>query len=118
MKVNENLLIYTVIGELGNEDGWQINSNIGKNGHYMPFIQNKSIDFYADADNWLIKLYENLKELIKPKENRDIEKFIKALYFEKEEITEIPEEDYQTIVDLIEQAIELGFFKEYYDKSK
>jgi hypothetical protein len=31
---------------------------------------------------------------------------------------EIPEEDYPIIVDLLEQAIALGFFREYYDKSK
>lgn len=118
MKVNEDLLIYTVITELGNEEGWLISSNIGKEGYYMPFLQNRTINFHADAESWLIQLYRSLKELIKPKEERNLEKFNKALYFEREEITEIPEEDYPIIVDLMEQAIALGFFREYYDKSK
>ena len=42
----------------------------------------------------------------------------KAITFELEELNEISKEDYQTIVDLIKQAIELGFFREHYDKSK
>lgn len=118
MKINEDLLIYTKIESY---DGrWEMGANLSKNGYYSPFLQSNSplLSFEADADNWLIQLYENLKELIKPKEERDLEKFNKALSFEKEEITEIPEEDYPIIVDLLEQAITLGFFREYYDKSK
>lgn len=118
MKINENLVIYTAIFDIGNEEGWRISANIGKNGYYMPSLENKETKFYADADSWILKLNEFLKELIKPKEDRDYQKFNQALIFEKEEITEILEEDYSIIVDLIEQAITLGFFREYYDKSK
>jgi len=118
MKINEDLVIYTAIFDISNEEGWSISANINKNGYYMPSLENKKTKFYADASGWLLRLYENLKELIKPKIDRDEEKFLQAINFEKEEISEIQEEDYPIIVDLIKQAIELGFFREYYDKSK
>lgn len=118
MKINKDLVIYTAIFDISNEEGWRISAIIGKKGYYMPSLENRETKFYANAENWLIELYENLKELIKPKSSRNKEKFLQAINFEKEEIPEIQEKDYPIIVDLIEQAIELGFFREYYDKSK
>ena len=60
---------------------------------------------------------KNLKILLgyKTATNLSSEKIYEAIKFELEEINDIKKEDYQVVVDLIEQAIELGFF---YDKSK
>jgi len=118
MKVNEDLLIYTVIKESGNEDGWEISSNMGKKGYYIPYIENKSINFFADAEDWILNtLYINLTIMIEAKQLW-IGLTDEIIRFRKEEIPEIPINDYEIIVDLIEQAIELGFFREYYDKIK
>jgi len=118
MKINKDLVISTTIEKIGNEDGWKISSNMGKKGYYMPFIENKSIDFIADADDWIIdKLYMNLKIMIEAK-GLWIGLTDEIIRFRKEEIPEISINDYELIVDLIEQAIELGFFREYYDKIK
>ena len=122
MKINDNLLLYTVITEIDNdENGWKISANIGKNGYYLPYIQKKTNEFFADNKYWILeKLLPNLKILLTYKEaiNLTSEVIHKAITFELEELNDVPKKDYQIIVDLIEQAIEIGFFKEYYDKSK
>ena len=122
MKINDNLLAYTVITEIDNDENkWKIDSNIGEKGYYTPMLQNLLLDFYADSDKWILeKLLPNLKILLTYKESTTItgKDIHEAITFELEELQDIPKEDYQTIVDLIEQAIELGFFMKYYDKSK
>ena len=121
MKINKDLLIYTDI--LSDNLKWKITSNLDKNGYYMPilFCDDPEINFSADNDEWIIEeLLYNLKTLLAYKNKKDLlpDVIHEAITFEIEELNEISKEDYQTIVDLIEQAIELGFFKEYYDKSK
>ena len=122
MKINDNLLLYTVITEIDDdENGWKISANIGKNGYYLPRIHKNTIEFFADNEYWILeKLLPNLKILLTYKEtiNLSTDVINEAITFELEELNDIPKKDYQIIVDLIEQAIELGFFKEYYDKSK
>ena len=121
MKINKDLLIYTDI--LSDDLKWKITSNLNKNGYYMPILlcDDPDINFSADNDKWIIEeLLYNLKTLLAYKNKKDLlsDEVHKAITFELEELNEISKEDYQTIIDLIEQAIELGFFREYYDKSK
>ena len=122
MKINDNLLCYTVITEIDDdENGWKISANIVKNGYYLPYIQKKTNEFFVDNKYWILeKLLPNLKILLTYKEaiNLTSEVIHKAITFELEELNDVPKKDYQIIVDLIEQAIEIGFFKEYYDKNK
>lgn len=122
MKINDNLLLYTVVTEIDDdENGWKISANIGKNGYYLPSIQKKTIEFFADNEYWILEyLLPNLKILLTYKDFKNLtsETIHKAITFELEELNDVPKKDYQIIVDLIEQAIKLGFFKEYYDKSK
>jgi len=122
MKINDNLLAYTVITEMDNNKySWKIDSNIGENGYYTPALENLLLDFYADSDKWILeKLLPNLKILLTYKESTTItgKDIHEAITFELEELQDIPKKDYQTIVDLIEQAIKLGFFKEYYGRGK
>ena len=98
MKINKDLLIYTDI-----------------------LCDDPDINFSADNDKWIIEeLLYNLKTLLAYKNKKDLlsDEVHKAITFELEELHDIPTEDYQIIVDVIEQAIELGFFIKYYDKSK
>lgn len=122
MKINDNLLLYTVVTEIDDdENGWKISANIGENGYYLPCIRKNAIEFFADNEYWILEyLLPNLKILLTYKETINLSSDVihKAITFELEELKDIPKKDYQIIVDLIEQAIELGFFKEYYDKSK
>ena len=119
MKINDNLIISTKISSYNEK--WVIEANLNEKGYYMPFINNLNIKFAADNPTWIIEqLFKNLKILKKLRKNK-IEinnKVKKALKFRKEELKDIFEEDYIIIIKLIKQAIELGFFKEYYDKSK
>ena len=121
MKINKDLLIYTDI--LSDDLKWKITSNLNKNGYYMPILlcDDPDINFSADNDKWIIEeLLYNLKTLLAYKNKKDLlsDEVHKAITFEIEELNEISKEDYQTIVDLIEQAIKLGFFKEYYGRRK
>ena len=121
MKINKDLLIYTDI--LSDDLKWKITSNLNKNGYYMPILlcDDPDINFSADNDKWIIEeLFPNLEILLTYKEATNLTSDIihKAITFELEELNEISKEDYQTIVDLIEQAIKLGFFKEYYGRRK
>lgn len=121
MKINENLLVYITIEDYSSKHKWTISSNIGEEGYYIPGLENKEIDFYADNDEWIIeKLYKNLKILLNYKKDNQIlsHEVHDAINFELEELRGIKRTDYKIIVSLIEQAIELNFFKEYYDKSK
>ena len=119
MKINNDLIVSTSIFSW--DEQWEISANLGENGYYMPFINNLNIKFAADNPTWIIEqLFKNLKILKKLRKNK-IEinnKVKKALKFRKEELKDIFEEDYIIIIKLIKQAIKLGFFKEYYDKSK
>jgi len=121
MEINKNLLISTTITSWGQD--WEINANLGKEGYYMPSLHcnNPTIQFEADNSNWIIEiLLPNLKVLLTYEEasNLTADAIHNAIKFELEELHDIPKDHYQTIVDLIEQAIELGFFKEYYGKGK
>lgn len=121
MKINKNLLIHTEISSWNEE--WKISANLKKEGYYTPslFCLNPLTNFKADNPTWIVEeLLKNLKILLEYKTatNLSSEEILKAVKFEIEELEEIPREDYQTIIDLIEQAIELGFFREHYDKSK
>ena len=121
MKINKDLLTYTDI--LSDDLKWKITSNLNKNGYYMPILlcDDPDINFSADNDKWIIEeLLYNLKTLLAYKNKKDLlpDAIYKAITFELEELHDIPTEDYQIIVDVIEQAIELGFFMKYYDKSK
>ena len=122
MNINDNLLCYTVITETDDdENGWKISAKIGKNGYYLPFIQKKTIEFFADNEYWILEyLLPNLKILLTYKDLENLTSKIihEAITFELDYLRNVPKKDYQIIVDLIEQAIKLGFFKEYYDKSK
>ena len=121
MKINNNLIISTKIASF--DEKWIIEANLNEKGYYMPGLYGdlSEINFEVDSGNWIIEeLLFNLKILSTYKEAIDLSSDIihKAIRFELEELKEISKEDYQTIIDLIEQAIELGFFREYYDKSK
>lgn len=121
MKINDDLLIYSTIQSWNQE--WEITANINEEGYYTPSLicLNPLCSFTADNDNWIIEeLFPNLEILLTYKEATNLTSDIihKAITFELEELNEISKEDYQTIVDLIEQAIELGFFKEYYGRRK
>lgn len=121
MKINNDFIVFTTISSWNEE--WEITANLKEYGYYMPTLQclNPLCSFTADNDNWIIEeLLFNLQILLNYKEATNLTSDVihKAITFELEELNEIPKEDYHTIVDLIEQAIELGFFKEYYDKSK
>lgn len=122
MEINDDLLLYTVVTEIDNdEDGWKISANIGKNGYYLPHIQKKIIEFFTDNEYWILEeLLPNLEILLIYKKATNLSSDIihKAITFELEELNDVPKKDYKIIVDLIKQAIKLGFFKEYYDKSK
>lgn len=121
MKINNNLLLYTVITEIDDENGWKISANIGENGYYLPCIQKNAIGFFADNGYWILEnLLPNLKILLTYKDLENLTSKIihEAITFELEELNDVPKNDYQVIVNLIEQAIKIGFFKEYYDKSK
>ena len=121
MKINKDLLIYTDI--LSDDLKWKITSNLNKNGYYMPILlcDDPDINFSADNDKWIIEeLLYNLKTLLAYKNKKDLlpDAIYKAMTFELEELNDISRKDYKIIVDIIEQAIELGFFMKYYDKSK
>ena len=121
MKINKELLIYTKI-KSWNQD-WEISSNLGEKGYYSPSLisLNPLINFEADNSTWIIEDFlPNLKILLTYKESKDLSNTLihEAIKFELEELSDIPKENYKIIVDLIEQAIELGFFREHYDKSK
>ena len=122
MKINDNLLLYTVVTEIDDdENGWKISANIGKNGYYLPSIQKKTIEFFANNEYWILEnLLPNLKILLTYKDFKNLtsETIHKAITFELDYLRNVPKNDYQVIVNLIEQAIKIGFFKEYYDKSK
>lgn len=122
MEINDDLLLYTVITEIDNdEDGWKISANIGKNGYYLPHIQKKIIEFFTDNEYWILEeLLPNLKILLTYKDLENLTSKIihEAITFELDYLRNVPKNDYQVIVNLIEQAIKIGFFKEYYDKSK
>lgn len=121
MKINNNLIISTKISSF--DEKWSIEANLNAEGYYMPSLYGdpSKINFDADNSKWIIeKLLFNLKILLTYREaiNLTSDVIHEAITFEIEELNEISKEDYQIIVDIIEQAIELGFFKEYYDKSK
>ena len=122
MKINDNILLYTVITEIDdNENGWRISANIGKNGYYLPSIRKNAIGFFADNGYWILEnLLPNLKILLTYKDLENLTSKIihEAITFELDYLRNVPKNDYQVIVNLIEQAIKIGFFKEYYDKSK
>jgi len=122
MKINDNLLLYTVVTEIDDdENGWKISANIGKNGYYLPSIQKKTIEFFANNEYWILEnLLPNLKILLTYKDLENLTSKIihEAITFELDYLRNVPKNDYQVIVNLIEQAIKIGFFKEYYDKSK
>ena len=122
MKINDNILLYTVITEIDdNENGWRISANIGENGYYLPCIRKNAIGFFADNGYWILEnLLPNLKILLTYKDLENLTSKIihEAITFELDYLRNVPKNDYQVIVNLIEQAIKIGFFKEYYDKSK
>jgi len=121
MKINDDLIIYSTIQSWNQE--WEITANINEEGYYTPSLicLNPLCSFTADNDNWIIEeLFPNLEILLTYKEasNLTADAIHNAIKFELEELHDIPKDHYQTIVDLIEQAIELGFFKEYYGRGK
>lgn len=121
MKINDDLVISTKISSF--DEKWIIEANLNEKGYYMPSLNGdlSEINFEADNSNWIVEeLLFNLKILLTYREaiNLTSDVIHKSIKFEIEELKEIPKEDYKIIIDLIEQAIELGFFKEYYDKSK
>lgn len=121
MKINDDLIIYTTIKSW--DENWEISANIKEDGYYLPDLlcNIPEIKFTADNDNWIIEeLFNNLKILLTYKEasNLTADAIHNAIKFELEELHDISKDYYQTIVDLIEQAIELGFFREHYDKIK
>lgn len=121
MKINDDLIIYSTIQSWNQE--WEITANINEEGYYTPSLicLNPLCSFTADNEYWILEeLLPNLEILLIYKKATNLSSDIihKAITFELEELNDVPKKDYKIIVDLIKQAIKLGFFKEYYDKSK
>jgi hypothetical protein len=105
----EDFIIYTTITTF--KEKWELTALLNHSTYTHPSLSNKEINFFADNDIWILKdLLVNLKELVEASK-LNISASQTAINFKIEELSSIKINDYQTIIDLIEKGIELGFFK-------
>lgn len=123
LKSLDYLVTYTEIHPLSDEGDilYKLSANIDERGNYfMPSLQllgiseerakEEELEIYWDSEHYIIEvLRRNLINTIEgtgPIDSEAMESIEKH----------IPESDYQLVVDIIDQGVALGFFKEYYDQ--